>query len=128
MRVLFFGSRWWTNRDKIHMDLARLNPEEDIIVHGACPPRVNRSGKSYPGADALADDEAKRMGFTVEPHPADWSLGRKAGPLRNQEMLDSGIDLAFGYKLTNVKTKGTDDMKKRLEDAGVLVRMREGKW
>lgn len=88
VRVLVCGSRDWTALDPIR---ARLNlvPEVATIVHGDCPS----------GADRLADVAARMLGHEVEPHPANWKLGRKAGPIRNNEMLDSGIDLVLAFHL-----------------------------
>ncbi len=71
------------------------------------------------GADTLAAEWANNDAWVlVEAHPADWNKhGRKAGPIRNQEMLDSGIDgvIAFagGY--------GTADMVNRALQTGVPV-------
>lgn len=39
-----------------------------------------------PGADALGERYAAERGWPVKRFPADWSMGRKAGPLRNGQM------------------------------------------
>ena len=36
----------------------------------------------------MAERYARERGFGLEVFPADWSLGRKAGPLRNKAMVD----------------------------------------
>jgi hypothetical protein len=79
----------------------------DVIVHGGAP-----------GADSLAGDISGRvLGHDVEVHPAQWSkYGKAAGPIRNQEMLDSGIQFAIGF----AGGRGTDDMTNRLIKANVL--------
>jgi len=48
-----------------------------VLAHGAAT-----------GADAIAKEIAEEMGFEVHAHIANWrTLGKKAGPLRNAEML-----------------------------------------
>lgn len=47
------------------------------------------------GADALADQAARRLGWPVRPTPAQWSLhGMGAGPIRNRQMLEAAIEQA----------------------------------
>ena len=55
--------------------------------------------------------------------PADWGRhGRAAGPIRNQEMLDvGGHDLVVAVNRDWAKSKGTNDMVKRCERAGIPV-------
>jgi hypothetical protein len=82
------------------------------IVHGAAP-----------GADAITDYYARRMGFVVEPHKADWGRYKKAaGPIRNREMLATGVDqvLAFINKPLE-ESRGTLDMTTIAMEAGVPV-------
>lgn len=96
MRVLVTGSRTWpaTASSIIVRDLgnyAELRSglsEPLVLVHGACPT----------GADAIADAVAPGLGYTIEPHPADWERhGRKAGFLRNAEMVALGADVCLAY-------------------------------
>lgn len=56
-----------------------------IILSGHCS-----------GADIMAERYAKENGFGLEVFPADWSLGRKAGPLRNKQMVDVA-DFAIAF-------------------------------
>jgi hypothetical protein len=66
------------------------------VIHGAAsrkPRGVERS------ADMLADRAARELGFTVEPHPADWKRhGKAAGPIRNLAMLDTKPDLVLAFQ------------------------------
>lgn len=41
------------------------------------------------GVDAWAGRVAVRLGLVQDPMPANWSLGKRAGPLRNRAMLDA---------------------------------------
>src|SRR5258708_6199502 len=68
------------------------------------------------GADRIAYDHAVGMGFTVEPHPANWdTLGRGAGFARNLEMLRSSIDQVYAFwDGKSHGTKHTIDWARRL--------------
>jgi YspA, cpYpsA-related SLOG family len=69
------------------------------------------------GADTLADEWAKAQGIACQIFMADWEgLGRKAGPIRNQRMLDEGKpDLVIAFP----GGRGTADMVRRAREAGV---------
>ena len=130
MRLLVCGSREWPGAWE---DIAVHLPESgDVtILHGACS-RIDWRGVQT-SVDMLADFAARGLGFSVETFPADWSLGRKAGPLRNARMLAEGKPergLAFGAlmkpagptKMAGLKSTGTGDMVGRLLAAGIPVR------
>ena len=58
------------------------------------------------------------LGFEVECHTAQWAkYGKAAGPMRNQEMLDSGIDLVVAFP----GGRGTADMLDKARLAGVVI-------
>jgi hypothetical protein len=40
------------------------------------------------GADQLGERYAREKGFSIKRFPADWSLGKVAGYLRNKEMAE----------------------------------------
>jgi hypothetical protein len=95
-RLLVCGSRDWTDAALIERVLLEHGPA--VIVHGAA-----RSG-----ADPLAAAIAMRLGWPVEPHPADWKAhGKSAGPRRNLEMLDTDPDLVVGFTTVPGGTPGT---------------------
>ena len=109
MRVIVCGGRDYTDVDTIRERLKLLQAvsPDAVIIHGAAP-----------GADATAGHVAGMLGFDVEAHPANWKKhGRVAGPIRNQEMLDSGADLVIAFP----GGRGTQDMTSRAERAGVPV-------
>ena len=102
-RVLVCGSRGWTNRALINYKLSWfLEPDSHVVVvHGAAR-----------GADTIAAEEAEKLGFEVEEHPAEWhEHGRGAGVLRNEEMARSGADACLAF--WDGKSKGTEDMIRR---------------
>jgi hypothetical protein len=114
LRVLVCGDRNWTDAGKIMLALKRVVVEAGdtrrvVVVHGKAR-----------GADTLGGVAAKALGLEVEEHPAKWAeYGRAAGPIRNQEMLDSGLAYAVACHSDLTTSKGTKDMVSRLEKAGV---------
>jgi hypothetical protein len=82
-------------------------PNNITIIHGgAC------------GADHLAEQWAVVNWVPIEEFKADWdTYGRAAGPIRNQQMLDTGIDYVIAFP----GGKGTEHMKKIARKAGVTV-------
>jgi hypothetical protein len=121
MKVLVCGSRHWTDEAMIRADLEKL-PAGTILIEGAAP-----------GADQISGRIGKELGFEVRPYPASWRrLGRKAGPVRNQQMLDEEhpdafgvhIDQAFAYHEDPGLGSGTADMVKRLKRARIPVTIR----
>lgn len=97
-RILVCGSRNWTERSLIRAQLAPYavgDGDPPTIVHGDAR-----------GADKLAADIAMRLGLWVEAHPANWAkYGKRAGPLRNLAMLDSGVDYVIAFQ--RLESKGT---------------------
>lgn len=105
MRVIVCGGRNFADREAVVGELLKL-PQDAVLVHGDCG-----------GADRLAAQVGESWGMVCERHPADWSMGRAAGPIRNQEMVDAGADLLIAFS----GGKGTADMVKRAEKAGIPV-------
>lgn len=61
--------------------------EEVCLVHGSCS-----------GVDEYCSQVAKEFGWSIVPFKADWSKGKRAGPERNQKMIDCSrphVVLAF---------------------------------
>lgn len=70
----------------------------------------------------LGERWAKSQNIAVKLFPADWDThGKKAGILRNQEMIDAGATHLVAY--WDQKSKGTADMIKRATKAGLAVRV-----
>lgn len=100
MRVIVTGSRNWMgiygdNRIwqvlNILLALTDVLGDKLTLIHGACPT----------GADQVVDRWARRReddGVSLETLPADWrTLGKAAGPIRNQEMVNRGADMCIGF-------------------------------
>ena len=92
--------------------LAGVEPSAVLVVHGDAP-----------GVDTEARNWASNNGACAIAVPADWSVGKKAGPLRNQRMVDAvaamegvtRICLAFPRE----DSRGTWDCLKRAAKAGI---------
>lgn len=73
------------------------------------------------GADTLCRQEAKRRGVPYQTVKANWSLGKQAGPQRNERMVGvAKMSADLGYKIVGLaflapQSKGTVDMVKRME-------------
>lgn len=121
-RVLVTGSRDWPDALTVHRALSELLREHGslTVVHGACP-----TGADSLAAQWVAQAVRQSPGSVVEePHPADWEQhGRKAGPFRNQHMVDLGADLVLAFQVGD--SRGTADCIRRAEKAGIPVRRYE---
>ena len=90
-RLLVTGSREWSDVEVIVRELKFFADKGEVtLVSGNCPD----------GADAIAEEVAIGLGWTLERHPADWKKnGKKAGFVRNAEMVDSGADACVAFIL-----------------------------
>jgi hypothetical protein len=107
MKILVCGGRHYEGASLVHSKLSEFNP--DCVLQGGCPT----------GADKFAREWAARNNTICETFAANWSEeGPKAGPLRNQKMLDYGKpDLVFAFP----GNRGTADMVRRAKKANVQV-------
>lgn len=95
IRVLVTGSRDWPFPEVIGEKLSKfLNYPGFTIVHGACPT----------GADKQADEWAIANNVSIERYPAKWDeFGKRAGFLRNKEMVDTRPDFCYAFILNGSK-------------------------
>ena len=116
-RILVTGSRTWDDYDLVRTALASACYQNFpvTIVHGACPS----------GADAIASWWVQQMGrnlaITEERHPADWKkLGKRAGPVRNAEMVKLGADVCLAF--IRDRSRGATHTANLAEKTGIPVR------
>lgn len=112
-RVLIYGGRDWVDSTATFDFLNKLDlPWDTTVITGMAR-----------GADSLGKEWAIENNLGVDRFPADWEKhGKAAGAIRNQQMLDSGVDYAVQFPGGN----GTADMRRRLDKAGVKVYEYEG--
>lgn len=110
MKLLVSGSREFSDFALTRRWLQALLLPGDILIHGAAR-----------GADTAAAVVALEMGIECIPYPADWDkYGKKAGPIRNQQMLEAEHpDLVLAFPLHG--SRGTWDMMDRAIKAKVHV-------
>lgn len=115
LRVLICGSRDWGDAKLIRYIMEQL-PRNTIIIEGGAR-----------GADTLAASIADQLGFAVEEYPADWSMGKSAGYIRNRQMLEEGKpDLVIAFSEDIRSSKGTLNMVKQAKKAEVPIRIFTG--
>jgi len=110
MRVIVCGGRNYHDKAAVYAALDRLHEKKgiDFLIQG-----------SGAGADYTAWQWAQDRGVLCGSFPAQWDEhGRRAGPIRNQQMIDEGRPdgvVAFPGG------RGTADMIERAKRAGIAV-------
>ena len=111
MRLLVCGGRDFSDYVWLQETLDKLHAETpvDLLIQGGAN-----------GADNLAERWAAHRGIGCITFMAMWKQhGRKAGPMRNQRMIEEGRpDLVVAFP----GGRGTDDMVWRAQQAGIEVR------
>ena len=111
MKIIVAGSRSFNDYyllcDKLNYYLKDL--ENPIIVCGEAR-----------GADALGKMYAYKHNLSVSSFPADWSIGRNAGYIRNETMAKYADALIAFW---DGKSKGTEHMIKTMRNLGKRVRV-----
>jgi len=88
-------------------NLKKKYGEPDLVLSGGAK-----------GIDKSAVKWAENSGIEWRIQIADWNKhGKAAGPIRNQQMLDTGIDYVIAFP----GGKGTEHMKNIARKAGVTV-------
>ena len=116
LRILVTGSRNFLDKELAQQAIVWAsnvagikNPADVTVVHGA--------GR---GADTTLAEVAEFLGCEVEAHPARWEeLGKKAGPVRNQEMVQLGADVCLAFPLPG--SRGTLHCMQEATKAGIPV-------
>ncbi len=80
MKIIIAGSRDFNNyellKEKIDFLTSKISENIEIV-----------SGNAR-GADALGEKYAKENNHDLKLFPADWSIGKSAGYIRNKQMAD----------------------------------------
>lgn len=110
LKILITGDRKWADAKPIREFLSTL-PSSTIIIHGGAK-----------GADEIAGRWAGSFGMEVRAYPADWSIGKAGGVIRNTQMLEEEKpDVVVYFHNSLATSKGTKDMVEKAEKAGVRV-------
>ena len=110
-RLIIAGSRSVTN-----WEFAEGAITDALASHGWEPLIILSGGAD--GADRIGERWARKNGLAIVRYPADWSLGKKAGPLRNAAMVANADAL---LALWDGVSKGTRDVINRATKAGLYV-------
>lgn len=111
VKVIVAGGRDFYDSDLLYstMDEFLDGLPTDTIVEVVC-------GEAR-GADTLGKHWAEDRGLSVKSFPAEWGkYGNKAGPIRNQQMLDYATHLVAFWDQTS---RGTLDMITRASKEGM---------
>lgn len=117
IRIILTGSREFTDRDLIAAALREA--ANKLSADDAASVTLITGGAR--GADRLAADIARDLGWSVETHPADWSYGKTGGFRRNQQMVDAGADVCIALFVEGLACNGTKDCSRRARRAGITV-------
>lgn len=107
MKVIIAGGRNITNIACVRGAVANSGFEVTEIISGGAA-----------GVDTLGETYGKQEGIPVRIFPADWSLGRKAGPLRNATMAQNADALILVW---DGKSRGSASMKREARKHGLRV-------
>jgi len=111
MRIVFTGSRHWKDESIVFECLKKI-----ISMYGKNETTVVVGGAK--GLDTIVVNLSRSLGLNVEVFNADWNLyGKKAGPVRNQKMLESGADLVIAFP--EKESRGTRHMIDISQKAGI---------
>ncbi len=108
-RLLVYGGRDFRAKAVVYTALDRIHQAQGLtlVIEGGCPT----------GADAFARQWARDRGVPNRTFPADWrTYGKKAGPIRNAQMISEGQpDRGLGFP----GGSGTADMDAKLMRAAI---------
>lgn len=116
-RIIITGCRDWIDEEAVKNVILTMAAKHVVdgglrVLVGDCPTGVDKIAIEY----CLV----KRIGYTC--FIANWkSEGKRAGPLRNKEMVVAGADLCVAF--WDGKSRGTLDCLTQATAAGIPVRI-----
>jgi hypothetical protein len=118
VRIIVTGSRYWMSPDAVYMaisdEIAQAPFREQItIIHGGCPTGADSAAAAW----VWSADEVRQEIFH-----ADWEkYGKRAGPIRNAEMVKAGADVVLAFPLPG--GRGTQHTIRLAREAGIPVKV-----
>lgn len=118
-RVIVTGSRFWSDTKTLYGALTEEWKEHGdfILIHGNCPTGADRLANEW----AMWSVMSPNFNIHIEKFSADWSQGKKAGPVRNQKMVDTGADICLAFPTDS--SRGTLDCIRCARVANIPVRV-----
>lgn len=115
-RIIIAGSRTVPESNyELHMKMLEIFknlPREEVeIVSGGAR-----------GADKFGENQAEMWDLPLKVFPADWSLGKKAGYIRNKQMAEYSTHLVAIVDLS-FESRGTRNMIKLAQEYGLKIRV-----
>jgi hypothetical protein len=108
-QILVTGSRDWEDVELIRSAIRSVYEPGAVLHHGGAK-----------GADTIAGAYARGVGLEVIEHPAQWSTyGRRAGFLRNKEMVELQPDVVLAFQ--RFGSKGTQHTIDLAVERGIRV-------
>lgn len=115
LRLLVTGSRDCRHEHRIH----NILHQEIYTRYGRNVVLISGGAR---GADTFCESFATMIGWDIERHTPDWRThGRRAGYLRNKEMVDSQPDRALAFIVEGAGNRGTRMTIDLCHDAGVDI-------
>jgi hypothetical protein len=117
MRVIVTGSRRWADAHVVYRELTNIYDEFGAfeLIHGACSTGADQHARDWFEAGGRA------LGCIETRHPAEWERrGPRAGPERNERMVEAGADLVLAFPLP--EGSGTQHTMQLAREAGIEVR------
>lgn len=111
-RLLVTGSRDWSDVEVIAKELQ--------FVAGKYKNVVLVSGHAI-GADRIAELIAVDLGWAVEIHEPDWSIGKSAGFKRNTKMVEADIQAVLAFHKNG--SSGTADAIRKAKERKIPTRI-----
>ena len=106
MKVIIAGGRTFDKYDLLvkYCDKILANQTDIEIVSGTAN-----------GADKLGEKYAIDRGYSIKPFPADWSIGKSAGYVRNKQMAQYADALIVFWDGNSKGTKHMIDLATQYE-------------
>jgi hypothetical protein len=112
LRLVIAGSRNFDDYDLLE---STLNEFIEFHSIGDPDPGVLIISGLAKGADLLGVQYANQKGYKVEEFPANWKLGRSAGPKRNLEMAKSANSCIVFWDGVSKGTANMIELAKRFQ-------------
>lgn len=109
LKIMVTGGRTYNDWTTVRHVLSEFDREpKPILIHG-----------NAHGLDNIAATVGRKLGWTIESHPADWERhGRtKAGHIRNHQMINRKPDFCIVFP----GGKGTDACRKAAQQKGITT-------